>query len=158
MNLTYRDPHTNEEFLPHVIEPTWGVDRSVLVALLEAYQEDESDDGKKRMYLKLPPKIAPYKVAVFPLMANKPELVARARDVYELLKEHYAVAWDDRGNVGKRYYAQDEIGTPWCATIDFDTFEDDTVTIRDRNTGGQERILIDELLAFIAEGIRGDSV
>ncbi|PJE64760.1 MAG: glycine--tRNA ligase [Candidatus Ryanbacteria bacterium CG10_big_fil_rev_8_21_14_0_10_43_42] len=155
-NLQYRDPETQEEFLPHVIEPTWGVDRSVLVALLEAYQEDESADGKKRVYLKLPPIIAPYTVAVFPLMANRAELVGRARDIYDLLRENYAVAWDDRGNIGKRYYAQDEIGTPWCITVDFDTLENDTVTVRDRDTGEQDRVSIDELSAYIREGIQGE--
>ncbi len=144
----YRDPETHEEFWPHVIEPTWGVDRSVLVTLLEAYQEDTE---KKRVYLKLPPKLAPYKVAVFPLLANKPDLVAKAREIYDTLRKKFPVAWDDRGNVGKRYYAQDEIGTPWCITVDFQTLEDGMVTVRDRDTGEQVRVAIADLDSFIGE-------
>src|SRR6185295_826199 len=105
----------------HVIEPTFGVDRSVLVALLEAYTEDG-----ERVYLKLPPKLAPYKAAVFPLLRNKPELVDKAKGIYNDLRNNFLVAWDDRGNVGKRYYSQDEIGTPYCITVDFDTLENDT--------------------------------
>ncbi|OGZ44949.1 MAG: glycine--tRNA ligase [Candidatus Ryanbacteria bacterium RIFCSPHIGHO2_02_FULL_48_12] len=144
----YRDPESGEEFWPHVIEPTWGVDRSVLVTLLEAYQEDTE---KKRVYLKLPPKLAPYKVAVFPLLANKPDLVAKAREIYDTLRKKFPVAWDDRGNVGKRYYAQDEIGTPWCITVDFQSLEDSTVTVRDRDTGEQVRVSVADLDPFISE-------
>lgn len=148
-NLEYTDPESGEKFLPHVIEPTWGVDRSVLAVLCEAYKEDD-----KRVYLKLPPKLAPYKVAVFPLMANKPQLVEKARDVYHklLANSHQLlpIAWDDRGNVGKRYYAQDEIGTPWCITVDFQTLEDNTVTVRDRDTAEQIRKPIDELAGYLS--------
>jgi glycyl-tRNA synthetase len=149
----YKEQQTGEAFWPHVIEPTWGVDRSVLAVLCNAYREDG-----ERVFLKLPPRLAPYKAAVFPLLANKPELVAKARGIYETLKKHYMVAWDDRGNIGKRYYSQDEIGTPFCITVDFDTLGDsedktlkDTVTVRDRDTGKQERVGIDKLDAFIAE-------
>ncbi len=129
-----------EAFWPHCIEPTWGVDRSVLVVLLEAYKEEQD-----RVVLKLPLKLAPYKAAVFPLLKNKPELVEKARGIYNELKKDLMVAWDDRGNIGKRYYSQDEIGTPFCITIDFDTLKDDTVTVRDRDTMEQERVRVDEL-------------
>ena len=112
----YQDSQTGEAFWPHVIEPSLGVDRTFLAVLLSAYAEDGD-----RVLLKLPPQLAPYKAAVFPLLANKPELVERARKIYEDLKKDFMVAWDDRGNIGKRYYAQDEIGTPYCITVDFDT-------------------------------------
>lgn len=147
-NLEFVDPHTNEKFLPHVIEPTWGVDRSVLVALLEAYREEED-----RVYLALPAKLAPYKVAVFPLLKNKPELVEKARSIYQDLQKDFNVAWDDRGNVGKRYYSQDEIGTPFCVTVDFQTLEDGMVTVRNRDTKEQPRVKIEELKNYIAEKI-----
>ncbi len=153
-NLAYKDPQTGEEFIPHVIEPTWGVDRAMLAILVSAYQEDG-----ERVYLKLKPSMAPYKVAVFPLLANKPQLVEKAREIYDLLRKDMNVAWDDRGNVGKRYYAQDEIGTPYCITVDFDTLGEkgeelkDTVTVRDRDTAKQERMKIGELKAYLKEKI-----
>jgi glycyl-tRNA synthetase len=146
----YRDPETNEAYYPHVIEPSFGLDRSVLVALLSAYTEEG-----ERTYLKLPARIAPYKAAVFPLLANKPELVEKAKKIYEDLKKDFTIAWDDRGNIGKRYYAQDEIGTPYCITVDFDTLGEsgeelkDTVTVRDRDSAKQERMKISELKKFI---------
>ncbi len=146
-NLKYKDAETNEEFFPHVIEPTWGVDRSVLAALLAAYKEEGEGDAK-RVYLKLPIRLAPYKAAVFPLLKNKPELVKKAREVYLSLRKKYFIDWDERGNIGKRYYAQDEIGTPYCITVDFETLENDTVTLRDRDTAKQKRIPIAELDAF----------
>ncbi len=144
-SLEYTDPQTNEKFLPHVIEPTWGVDRSLLVTLLEAYREEED-----RVYLSLPPKLAPYKVAVFPLLKNKEQLVSKAREIYNDLRQYFNVAWDDRGNVGKRYYSQDEIGTPFCVTVDFDTIEKDgMVTVRNRDTKEQPRVKIEELKNYI---------
>lgn len=136
----YKDPETGESYYPHVIEPTWGVDRTFLAILLSAYAEDGD-----RVILKLKPKLAPYKAAVFPLLANKPELVSKAESIFSELKRGFAVAWDDRGNIGKRYYAQDEIGTPWCVTVDFETLADESVTVRDRDTGKQERIPVAEL-------------
>jgi glycyl-tRNA synthetase len=151
--LRYRDPETNEEFIPHVIEPTWGVDRTLLVVLLSAYTE-EGEGDTKRVYLKLPSKLAPYKAAVFPLLKNKPELVAKAKEVYDMLRQDFAIAWDDRGNIGKRYFAQDEIGTPYCITVDFDTLENGTVTIRDRDTMQQERIAITDLEAKIRSSLK----
>ncbi len=148
-DLSYTDPETGEKLVPHVVEPTFGLSRSVLVALLEAYQEE---DG--RVILKLPPKLAPYKAAVFPLLANKPQLIEKARSIYQLLKFDFNTAWDDRGNIGKRYYSQDEIGTPVCITADFQTLEDDTVTVRDRDTAKQERIAVGELNNYILEKLK----
>lgn len=149
VDLTYLDPETNERFVPHVIEPSLGVDRTVLAVLLSAYREDELG-GEKRTYLAFNPNVAPVKAAVFPLLKNKPELVAKAREVYGMLKKEIPqVMWDDNGNIGKRYRRQDEIGTPACITIDFDTLEDDTVTLRDRDSGEQTRVPISELVSKI---------
>lgn len=147
----YEDAETGEKFYPHVIEPSFGVDRSVLAVLCNAYAEekDPAKDGASRVVLKLKPSLAPYKVAVFPLLKNKPELVKKAKQVYEILKKEFNVAFDDRGNIGKRYYSQDEIGTPFCVTIDFDTLKKDDVTIRDRDTMKQERIKISGLVDLI---------
>jgi glycyl-tRNA synthetase len=142
----YRDPETGEGFWPHVIEPTWGVDRSVLAVLAESYTEEDD-----RVYLKIKPKLAPYKAAVFPLLRNKEELVKKAREIYENLHKKFMIAWDDRGNIGKRYYSQDEIGTPHCITVDFDTLTNGDVTVRDRDTAKQERIKIEDLEKFLAE-------
>lgn len=150
--VEYTDPQSGEKFLPHVIEPTWGVDRSFLAVLAEHYHEDgEGDD--KRVRLSLPAKLAPYKAAIFPLLKNKPELVEKARGIYNNLRKNFMVAWDDRGNVGKRYYSQDEIGTPFGITVDFQTLEDNTVTIRDRDTMKQERISIDEIQTRISKDL-----
>ncbi len=139
-NLKYKDIETGEEYWPHVIEPTWGVDRTVLTVLLSAYHEDG-----KRVVMKLKPELAPYKVAVFPLVKNKPDVVNKAREVFDGLKKKAPAIWDDRGNIGKRYFSQDEIGTPYCVTVDYQTLEDGTVTIRDRDTAEQERVKIEDL-------------
>ena len=145
IDLSYFDEEKKERYIPWDIECSGGVDRAVLFVLLEAYTEDEMD-GEKRVVLKLLPRLAPIKVAVFPLVSNKEEIVAKAREVYNFLQKqlvtnHYllATAFDDIGNIGKRYRRQDEIGTPWCVTIDYQTLEDNTVTIRDRDTGKQGR-------------------
>ncbi|OGN17632.1 MAG: glycine--tRNA ligase [Candidatus Yanofskybacteria bacterium RIFCSPHIGHO2_12_FULL_41_9] len=144
-DLSYFDSETNERFIPWVIETSGGVDRALLFFLLNAYYEE-----KDRLILKLHPKLAPYKAAVFPLLANKPQLIEKARRILKDLKRTgLNVAWDDRGNIGKRYYSQDEIGTPYCITVDFQTLEDDTVTVRDRDTAKQERLPIGELSKFI---------
>jgi len=149
VDLSYRDEIANEKFVPHVIEPTFGLGRLLLVVLLEAYTEDELG-GEKRVYLKLNKNIAPVRAAVFPLLKNKPELVSKAREVYIMLKKEIpSIEFDDNGNIGKRYRRQDEIGTPYCITIDFDTLKDDTVTLRDRDTGEQERIAITDLISRI---------
>lgn len=147
--LTYKDPQTGSEFTPWVIETSGGVDRATLFFLLDAYTEV---DGK--VVLKLHPKLAPYTIAVFPLLANKPELVDKARELYKKLSENYRVAWDARGNIGKRYASQDEIGTPWCITIDFDTLEKGDVTVRDRDTGKQVRVGIDQLDSWISDKLQ----
>jgi glycyl-tRNA synthetase len=145
VNMEYTVKGTNQKLIPHVIEPTFGLDRNILAVLAEGYTEDEVN-GEKRIYLKLPEHLAPIKYAVSPLLKNKPELVAKAREVYSLLKQkHGAVMWDDNGNIGKRYRRQDEIGTPYCVVIDFDTLENDTVTIRDRDSTEQKRVSISEL-------------
>lgn len=139
-NLKYHDPETGEEYTPWDIETSCGIDRSILFFLLDAYAEEE-----KRTVLKLHPLLSPYKIAVFPLLANKPDLIEKAKKIYEDLRKEFMVAWDDRGNIGKRYLAQDEIGTPWCVTIDFQTIADDTITIRDRDTTTQIRVKADAL-------------
>lgn len=145
-DLSYVDQETNERFLPYVIEPSVGVGRAMLAFLIDSYSEDGD-----RIILKLHPKLAPYKVAVFPLLANKDQLVKKANEVYSDLKVYFPTVWDDRGNIGKRYLYQDEIGTAWCVTIDFETLEDDTVTVRDRDTTKQERVKIDALKEYFAE-------
>ncbi|MAG59695.1 glycine--tRNA ligase [Candidatus Woesebacteria bacterium] len=139
-DLQYEDPKTSKRFFPHVVEPTFGLNRTLLTLLVDAYSED-----KERKVLKLSPKVAPYKVAVFPLVANKNDIVRKAREIHKVLSSEFAAAWDDRGNIGKRYFAQDEIGTPWCITVDHQTLEDDQVTIRDRDTAKQERVAVDKL-------------
>jgi glycyl-tRNA synthetase len=139
-DLSYFDQKTGDRFTPHVIEPSLGVDRAVLAVLCSAYTEDELGEGK-RAYLNLSYEVAPYKVAVFPLLKNRPELVLRAKAIYQTLKKDVGkVMFDDNGNIGKRYRRQDEIGTPVCITVDFDSLEDSTVTVRDRNSGVQKRI------------------
>lgn len=148
-DLSYIDPITSEKYTPHVIEPTFGLSRLVGIVLFDTYYE-EGD----RVVLKLSPKIAPYKAAVFPLLANKPNLVEKARSIYESLKPHMVVSWDDRGNIGKRYASQDEIGTPFCITVDFQSLEDDSVTLRDRDTTKQERIQISHLAKYLLEKLR----
>lgn len=148
--LDYLDEKSGERIVPHVIEPSLGVDRTILAVLLSAYKEDEMGD-EKRTYLALKPEVAPVRVAVFPLLKNKPDLVKKAREVYTELKKSISnVEFDDNGNIGKRYRRQDEIGTPHCITIDFDTLEDDTVTLRDRDSGKQERVKIGDLLSKVS--------
>lgn len=145
-SMEYTVKGTSERFVPHVIEPSFGVERAVMAVLSEAYTVDEVN-GEKRVYLRLPEHLAPVKYCVSPLLKNKPELVAKAREVYDALRAKYgAVMWDDNGNIGKRYRRQDEIGTPYCVVIDFDTLEDNTVTIRSRDTTQQNRLLTSKLL------------
>ena len=145
-SMEYRPKDGGNPFIPHVIEPTFGVDRNFLAVLCNAYSEDEIE-GEKRTVLKLPAHLAPVKVAVFPLLKNKPELVAKAKEVHKLLRKEVQgeVMFDDNGNIGKRYRRQDEIGTPYCVTIDFQTLEDDTVTVRSRDTTEQTRQKISDL-------------
>lgn len=147
-SMEYTVKGTNTKFVPHVIEPSFGVERALMAVLSSAYSEDEIN-GEKRIVMKFPEHLAPVKYAVSPLLKNKPELVEKARDVYAALKKkHGNVMWDDNGNIGKRYRRQDEIGTPHCVVIDFETIEGDgTVTIRDRDTTQQRRITIEELIS-----------
>lgn len=145
-NMEYTIKGTNTKFVPHVIEPSFGVERALMAVLSAAYTEDEVN-GEKRVFLKFPEHLAPIRYCVSPLLKNKPELVAKAREVYTLLKKKYGnVMWDDNGNIGKRYRRQDEIGTPYCVVIDFDTLEKDgLVSIRERDTTEQKRVDIDSL-------------
>lgn len=147
-SMKYRDPETGSEYLPWVIETSGGVDRAALFFLTDAYSED-----KGRILLKLHPKLAPYQVAVFPLLSNKPELVKVAKDIYLDLKQDFMVAWDDRGNIGGRYASQDEIGTPFCVTVDFQSLEDKMVTVRDRDSAKQDRVKIVDLTTFLNDKI-----
>ncbi len=150
--LEYIEPD-GTRFIPHVLEPSFGVGRAFTAVLSEAYTEDEMN-GEVRTYLKLPAHLAPYRAAVSPLLKNKPELVEKAREVFTVLKKHFGnVAWDDNGNIGKRYRRQDEIGTPACIVIDFETLEGDTkdtVTVRDRDTGAQIRVAVGDLIAHLS--------
>ena len=143
-DLSIVDPQTNKKIMPHVIEPAVGINRMLLMILSDSYTQEES-----RIVLKLNPKLAPYKAAVFPLLANKPELVEKAKKIYHDLRKNFVTVFDGRGNIGKRYFAQDEIGTPYCITVDFETLENDTVTIRDRDTMKQERVKIGDLIPLI---------
>jgi glycyl-tRNA synthetase len=155
VDMQYYDEDTKEKYIPHIVETAVGVDRTVLMVLCDAYHEDTIGKSQ-RVVLKLPRKLAPVICAVSPLLKNKPELVeyANAKVFASLKAEFGRVAWDDNGNIGKRYRRQDEIGTPYCIVVDFDTLEDDTVTVRDRDTGGQERVKVAELQAYIKEGMK----
>jgi glycyl-tRNA synthetase len=135
----------SKPFVPHVIEPSFGVERLIMAVLVSAFRKDVQN-GEERIYLALPEHIAPVKYCVSPLLKNKPELVTKAKEVYTKLKKKYPVMWDDNGNIGKRYRRQDEIGTPYCVVIDFDTLDDDTVTVRDRDTTEQKRVKITDLI------------
>jgi len=152
-DLTYFDQETGKKFIPWVVETSGGVDRTFLYLLLDAYEEEKIKDDT-RVVLKIKKELAPYKIAVFPLVANKEEIKKKARSIYELLKNDLMTVWDDIGNIGKRYRRQDEIGTPWCVTIDYDTLENDTVTIRDRDTMEQIRLKEDKLLEYFQNNLR----
>ncbi|MEM7332160.1 MAG: glycine--tRNA ligase [Chloroflexota bacterium] len=150
--LEYLNQTTGERIVPHVIEPAVGINRLFLMILADAYWDDVEN---KRKVLRFKPQLAPYKVAVFPLLKNKPDLVAKAQGIFETLTDHFSTVWDERGNIGKRYYYQDEIGTPFCVTVDFDSLDDDTVTVRDRDTTEQVRIPTGELVSYLYERING---
>ena len=151
--LEYLDPKTNKKYVPHVLEPTFGVDRSFLVIILSAFQEEEVKEGEKRIVMKFNKEIAPVKAAIFPLLKNKPELVSKAKEIFNDLKDDFVCEFDDNGNIGKRYRRQDEIGTPYCITVDFDTLEKDSVTIRDRDTMEQDRVSVKELKDYLKNGL-----
>lgn len=158
-DLSERNPETKEKFYPYIVETSAGADRATLVFLVDAYAEEPAsaesfgEAKKDRVVLKLHPKLAPYKAAVFPLLANKPELVKKAKEIYDNLRKDFMIAFDDRGNIGKRYYSQDEIGTPYCITVDFETLENYDVTLRDRDTMKQERVKTNSLKKYIEEKI-----
>lgn len=158
VDLSYRDPQTNEKYTPWIVETSVGVGRTFLMVMTEAYTEEKLSEDDTRIVLKFPKKLAPVQVAVFPLMKNKPELVEKAREIYLTLRKSFRVEFDDNGNVGKRYRRQDEIGTPYCITVDFDTIGQgdnvalaDTVTIRDRDNMQQERVKITVLPEYLKE-------
>jgi glycyl-tRNA synthetase len=144
-DLTYTDPQSKEKYIPNIVETSGGVDRTFLMLLFDAYEEEVLENGSTRTVLKVHKDIAAYRAAIFPLVSNKEEIVGKAREVFDLLSDDTKVVWDARGNIGKRYRYQDEIGTPYCITIDYDTLEDDTVTVRDRDTMEQVRVKIEDL-------------
>ena len=149
-NMLYIDPVTNEKYVPHVVEYSIGADRLTLAVLCEFYDEETLEGGDTRVVYRFHPAIAPYKVAVLPLQKNLSE---KAREIYKKLSKHFMCTYDEAGSIGKRYRRQDQIGTPFCVTIDFDTMEDGTVTIRDRDTMEQKRVSVDELIAYVNEKI-----
>ena len=153
-DLNYRDPVTNEKYLPHIVESSGGVDRSFMFMLLDAYQEEKLESGETRTVLKVNPKISAYKLAIFPLAANMPDLVKKADDLWMQLSKKYSVDWDDSSNIGKKYRRQDEIGTPYCLVVDYQTLQDDTVTIRDRDTMEQIRIKIIEVDSWLSKKLQ----
>jgi len=155
VDLSYRDPKTNEKIVPHVIEPTFGIDRMLLVALLEAYHEEEAPTAKEgeteaRVVMKFPKHLAPVQVAVLPL-SKKEELSSAAKQAAADLRHDFMVDYDETQSIGKRYRRQDEIGTPYCVTFDFDSLEDKKVTVRDRDTMQQERVAIAELVGYLKD-------
>lgn len=153
VNMEYFDDKTGEKFVPHIMETSVGLGRLFLMFLDSAFTEEVVKEGDTRMVLKLDKRLAPIKVAIFPLMKNKPELVAKAKEIFDVLKMKWMCEFDDNGNVGKRYRRQDEIGTPYCITVDFDSLEDGTVTVRDRDTMQQERVKIEELENFFNKNL-----
>ncbi|MDD4081240.1 MAG: glycine--tRNA ligase [Eubacteriales bacterium] len=150
-NMEYIDPITNERFLPYVVEPSLGADRVALAFLCNAYEEEDLEDNDSRVVLRLHPALAPYKVAVLPLQKNK--LGGKAREIYKLLTPQMMADYDESGSIGKRYRRQDEVGTPFCVTVDFDTLEDGTVTVRERDSMAQERVAVSELAQYLKDRI-----
>lgn len=148
-DLSYTDPKTNEKYIPWIVETSGGVDRTLFYLLLDAYEEEDLGNGNIRTVLKVNKDIAAYRVAIFPLVNNKEEIVKKARDIFTMLSPNNKVVWDDRGNIGKRYRYQDEIGTPFCITVDYESLENDTVTVRDRDSMEQRRVKIEDLDSVI---------
>jgi glycyl-tRNA synthetase len=151
--LEYTDPETKEKFVPHVIEPTFGVERTILALLCDAYEEEQLENGEMRTVLHLSPLIAPVKVAVFPLM-KKESLAEKSQEIFSTLQQITQCEYDESGAIGKRYRRQDELGTPFCVTIDFETLENNTVTVRDRDSMKQERVEIKELVSYFLERLK----
>jgi glycyl-tRNA synthetase len=150
-DFRYIDQDTNERYIPYCIEPSLGADRVTLAFMIDAYDEEELEDGTTRTVMRLHPALAPYKAAVFPLSKK---LAEGARRIYEDLSKYFMVDYDESGSIGKRYRRQDEIGTPFCITYDFDSEQDGMVTVRDRDTMEQVRIPISELKSFLEEKIQ----
>jgi glycyl-tRNA synthetase len=151
-NFEYLDPKSGEKFIPNIVETSVGVGRTFLAVLCEAYHE-ENINGEERVFLSLPARLAPIKIAIFPLLKNKPELVSRAEEIYHHLRLKFRCEFDDNGNIGKRYRRQDEIGTPFCVTFDFDSLEDNMVTVRERDSGEQCRVKIEDLEKYFENKI-----
>ena len=149
-DLSYTNPQTNKKYIPWIVETSGGVDRTLFFLLLDAYEEEDLGEGNTRTVLKINKDIAAYKAAIFPLVSNKEDIVNKGREIFSMLAENNKVVWDDRGNIGKRYRYQDEIGTPYCITIDYETLENSTVTVRDRDTMKQERVKIEDLPSAIS--------
>jgi len=152
-DLSYFDPQTNERFYPYIIEPSTGVNRTLLAVMMDAYEERTNDKGEVRVILKLKPELAPIKVALLPLAKNKPEIVEMARNIKKDLQPSMRAVYDDTGGIGKLYARQDEIGTPFCVTVDHESLEDNAVTVRNRDTWEQERIQRDQLKAYLLAGL-----
>lgn len=155
IDLRYTDPQSGEKYIPHVIEPTFGLDRAFLAAICSAYHE-EKVNNETRVVLRLPKELAPIKVAVFPLLKNKPKLIKKAKDIFKSLSTEFVCEFDDNGNIGKRYRRQDEIGTPYCITVDFDTLEDDSVTVRDRDSMKQEKVKTKDLINYLKKELNNN--
>lgn len=153
-DLSYRDPQTNEKYIPHIVETAVGVERIFLAVVTDAYTEEKIDGDNERVVMKFPKKLAPIKVAIFPLLKNKPDLVKKAREIFDNLKSEFMCEFDDNGNIGKRYRRQDEIGTPYCVTVDFESLEDEAVTVRDRDTMEQKRIKVEDLKDWLKEHLK----
>ncbi len=145
VDLSYTDPISNEKYIPNIVETSGGLTRTFLYLLLDAYEEEDMGNGNIRTVLKIHKDIAAYKAAIFPLVGNKKDIVEKAREVFDILSDSHKVVWDGRGNIGKRYRYQDEIGTPYCITIDYETLENGSVTVRDRDTMEQQRVKIEDL-------------
>lgn len=153
-DLSYLDPVTNKRYIPWITETSGGVDRSFFFMLLDAYQEEKMDNGDIRVYLKIKPQIAAYKLAIFPLASNNPKLVDKAKSIFDSLSGKYSLDWDDSSNIGKKYRRQDEIGTPWCLVVDFQSLDDDTVTVRDRDTTKQHRLKVVEVDKWLQKNLQ----
>jgi len=148
-DLNYLDPTDNSKYIPHIVECSGGVDRSLFYLLLDAYTEEKLANGQSRTLLKLHPQVSAYKMAIFPLASNKPKLVSLAKKIFQKLSASYPIDWDDSSNIGKKYRRQDEIGTPWCLVVDFQTLDDQTVTIRHRDSMKQERLKISQVDSWL---------
>jgi len=152
--MEYFDEDRKDKYVPHVIEPSFGVDRLMLAVITSAYAEDKVGSDT-RTVLRFHPRLAPIKAAVLPLVKSNSKLVEKARALFKTLQRRYHVSYDASGAIGRRYRRMDEVGTPFCVTVDFDTLEDGTVTLRDRDTTEQERISVPQLIQYMGDRIDG---